>query len=341
MIPVLYTEAHRLHEPGFFFKAGAMGEAQEKRERADELLAAVKAAGYPTPVPEQLGIAPIAAIHTPDYLCFLEEAYEIWRQIPAAGPEVVPNVFAVPGMTHGYPTRIVGRAGYHMQDLASPMGEGTYVAAMAAANLAADAARRVAAGEHAAYALCRPPGHHAYADRAGGVCYLNNAAIAAQYLLRTARRVAIVDIDVHHGNGTQGVFYQRSDVFFVSLHRDPVDYHPYFCGYAQERGEGAGLGYNLNLPLPAGTGDDQYLDALDFGLRRVEKFAADALVVSLGLDAHEHDPFQGLRITTDGFARIAARLAALKLPSVLVQEGGYDRANIGANLLSFFRGFAG
>ena len=338
MLPVLYTAAHRQHEPGFFFVAGKFHAPQERIDRAEFLRDAAVAAGCELVAPAEHGLGPIAAVHTPDYLCFLEDGHRRWREIADSSEQIVPNVFAVPGLQHGYPERVVGQAGYHMQDLASPIGPGTWAAAQASANLAADAAARVIAGAPAAYAICRPPGHHAYRERGGGVCYLNNAAIAAQALRRDGRRVAIIDIDVHHGNGTQGIFYERDDVYFVSIHRDPVNYHPYFCGYAQERGAGAGLGYNLNLPLPADTGDDAYLVALEHACRRLHAFHPDTLVISLGLDAHENDPFKGLRITTGGFRRIGERLGRLGIPSVMVQEGGYDCEHIGSNLVRFLEG---
>lgn len=338
MLPVLYTDAHRQHEPGFFFVAGTFRPPEERVDRAECLRDAAVGAGCELVTPAEHGLQPVSRVHTPEYLCFLADAHARWQQIPNASQQIIPNVFSVPGLNLGYPQRVVGQAGYHMQDLASPIGEGTYAAALASANLAADAARRVLAGAPAAYAICRPPGHHAYRDRGGGVCYLNNAAIAAEMLRSQARRVAIIDIDVHHGNGTQGIFYHRDDVYFVSLHRDPIDYHPYLCGYAQERGAGAGLGYNLNLPLPRDTGDDAYESALEHACRRIRAFSPDALIVSLGLDAHEDDPFQGLRITTPGFHRIGTRIGALNLPTVLVQEGGYDSARIGANLVSFLEG---
>ena len=341
MLPVLYTPLHRQHEPGFFFVAGNFHPAQERIDRAEHLRDAAVAAGCELVTAAEHGLAPVAAVHTPDYLCFLEDAHRRWTEIPGASAEIIPNVFAVPGLHHGYPERVVGQAGYHMQDLASPIGPGTYTAALASANLAADAAQRVIGGASAAYAICRPPGHHAYRERGGGVCYLNNAAIAAQQLRQDGRRVAIIDIDVHHGNGTQGIFYERDDVYFVSIHRDPLNYHPYFCGYAQERGAGVGLGFNLNLPLPADTGDDDYLVALEHACRRLHAFQPDTLVISLGLDAHENDPFKGLRVTTEGFRRIGQRLGRLGFPCVMVQEGGYDCGHIGANLVHFLDGLTG
>lgn len=341
MLPVLYTPIHREHEPSFFFVTGRFTPAQERIDRAEQLRDAAVQAGCELVAAAEHGLGPVADVHTPDYLCFLQDGHRRWSEIPGAAPEIVPNVFAVPGLQHGYPERVVGQAGYHMQDLASPIGPGTTAAALASANLAADAAQRVLKGAKAAYAICRPPGHHAYRERGGGVCYFNNAAIAAQLLRRHGRRVAVIDIDVHHGNGTQGIFYERSDVYFVSLHRDPANYHPYFCGYAQERGAGAGLGYNLNLPLPAETGDDAYLVALEHACRRLAAYSPDALVISLGLDAHEHDPFKGLKVTTEGFRRIGERLGRLGMPSVMVQEGGYDCDHIGANLVHFLDGFTG
>jgi acetoin utilization deacetylase AcuC-like enzyme len=194
-------------------------------------------------------------------------------------------------------------------------------------------------GEDAAYALCRPPGHHAYRDMAGGFCFLNNSAIAAAHLRLRHERVAILDVDVHHGNGTQGIFYARPDVYTVSIHADPVAYYPYVWGYTHERGEGPGLGANLNIPLPIGTGDDGYMQALDLACKAIESFAPGALVVALGLDASEHDPLRGLAVTTPGFRRIGQAIARMGLPTVLVQEGGYLSDILGANLTSVLAGF--
>jgi acetoin utilization deacetylase AcuC-like enzyme len=252
---------------------------------------------------------------------------------------VFPYVFPVRGMDHGYPTSVVGQAGYHMQDLWAPIGQHTWDVAIGSANLAVAAAGHVLDGASAAYALCRPSGHHAFADMGGGNCFLNNAAIAVQYLRCKLGRVALIDVDVHHGNGSQGIFYDRDDVLFVSLHRDPVDYHPYFTGHAQERGRGAGLGFNLNLPLPVRTTDAGYLAALETACARIAAFSPDALVVSLGVDAHEDDPTAGLALTVEGFRRISARLAGLGLPTVLVQEGGYNIDTIARCVAGALAGF--
>jgi len=250
----------------------------------------------------------------------------------------VPNIH--PDRRNGsYPASAVGQAGFHMLDTGCPIGAETWVSALASAHTAVQGAALLLDEEMAAYALCRPPGHHAGRDFAAGFCYLNNSAIAAQELLAEFGRVAILDIDVHHGNGTQDIFYQRSDVLTVSLHADPLRFYPFFWGHAAERGEGEGLGYNLNIPLPRGTGDKDYLDELDRALQRIESFAPGALVVALGLDAHESDPFQGLAVSTAGFSKVASRIATLELPTLLVQEGGYLSDDLGHNLQSFLEGF--
>jgi acetoin utilization deacetylase AcuC-like enzyme len=277
-------------------------------------------------------------VHTADYLRFLETAHERWRVLPGAGPEVVPNIHPV-RRGGGYPNSVVGQAGWHMADTACPLTAESWPAIRASANSAVHAAALVMAGAPAAYALCRPPGHHAYADMAGGFCYLNNTAIAAQQLRRSAARVAIVDVDLHHGNGTQGIFYARPDVLTVSVHAEPSGFYPFFWGYAEERGEGPGTGFNLNLPLALGSGDDEFLAALDRGLAAVRDFRPEALVVALGLDAFAGDPLAGLAVSTAGFGAIARRLAGLGLPSVLVQEGGYPTEELGRNLVAFLEGF--
>jgi acetoin utilization deacetylase AcuC-like enzyme len=203
------------------------------------------------------------------------------------------------------------------------------------------AADRVVKGERLSYALCRPPGHHAYANRASGFCYLNNGALAAERLRDQHERVAILDIDVHHGNGTQAIFYDRPDVLTVSIHADPAGFYPFYWGYAEETGDQEGEGYNFNLPLPVGAGDDQWLKAVDTALERIQKFAPGALVLGLGLDAHEADPLKGGTVTTAGFARIAEKIAGLALPTAIVQEGGYLTDHLSDNLAMFLTSYEG
>jgi acetoin utilization deacetylase AcuC-like enzyme len=337
---VIYSELQKQHYPQHFLSSGAPKPNPEVPERADRLLQAALSAGLELMEPEDAGLEPIAAVHTPEYLQFLQNIYRRWCYIDGASSEVVPNIH--PDRRDGaYPASAVGQAGFHMLDTGCPISAETWNSALASAHTAVQGAALLLEEEPSAYALCRPPGHHAGRDFAAGFCYLNNSAIAAQELLAEFDRVAILDIDVHHGNGTQDIFYQRADVLTVSLHADPERFYPFFWGHASERGSGVGLGYNLNLPLPRGTGDKDYLAALDQALSRIEAHAPAALVVALGLDAHESDPFQGLAISTAGFGKIAARIAALELPTLLVQEGGYLSDELDDNLESFLDGFRG
>ena len=226
-----------------------------------------------------------------------------------------------------------------MADTACPVAPGTWGAAVASAQVALSAADLVLQDEHEAYALCRPPGHHAYSDQAGGFCFLNNAAIATQQMRGWADRLAILDVDVHHGNGTQGIFYNRADILFCSLHGDPSVFYPYYAGYADERGAGKGVGYNLNIPLAPNTGDDVYMFALGNALNAIKEFAPEYLLISLGLDTQENDPLGILSITTDGFHRMGRAIGAMVQPTLIVQEGGYLCEEIEANLLAFLGGF--
>ena len=337
---VVFHEDQLLHHPRHFLVNGVVRQCPEVPDRAAVLLESAREAGCEQVAPDDADMRPIAAVHTPEYLDYLQHIHERWRRIDGASEEVIANVHP-DRRDGGYPRSAVGQAGYHSADTACPIGPETWGAAVASASSAIRGARSLLDGESEVYALCRPPGHHAFKDIAGGFCYLNNTAIAAQLLSSKAARVAIVDVDLHHGNGTQGIFYDRDDVLTVSLHADPVRFYPFFWGYAEERGEGPGLGCNLNIPLPRGSGDDVFLEALRRALGRVRAFAPDFLVVSLGLDAYEGDPLAGLAVTTDGFGRIAETLGDLGLPSLLVQEGGYLCDDLGCNLAAFLRGFAG
>jgi len=331
-------EHQRRQYPRNFLVNGTGQPNPEVPERIDRLLQSIATDAHEIAEPSDHGLGPIAAVHTPEYIRFLSRIYERWARIPDASEEVIPNIH--PDRREvGYPLSAVGQAGYHMADTACPIGADSWDAIRWSANCAAAAARHVAEGAPCAYALCRPPGHHAFSDLAGGFCYVNNSAVAAPLLRQAHARVEIVDVDLHHGNGTQGIFYRRPDVFTLSVHADPIRFYPFFWGHADERGAGPGLGYNLNLPLPRGSRDQDFLDTLDRGLESVQAFAPGALVVALGLDAFEGDPFGGLSVTTEGFGQIAARLARLRLPTVIVQEGGYLCDGLGDNLAAFLAGF--
>lgn len=330
------------HAPRFFLIRGQVRPHFEVPARAEALLAACHAMGMDIATPLPIDQAALRTVHTQDYLDFLRDAAATWAAIPDAGPEVLPNTHPAPEMlaTGGrMPQGLPGRIGWYTTDLACPIGPGTWEASEAAAACAI-AAADVAAGGGSAYALARPPGHHAYAARAGGHCYINNAALAAQRLrAKGASRVAVLDIDSHHGNGTQGMFWDRGDVLFVSVHGDPNRYYPWYTGHADERGTGEGEGFNVNLPLPFGTADDGWLDAIGTGIAAIRRFGAEALVVSLGFDASRDEPLNALAVTEDGFARAGAAIGALRLPTAIVQEGGYNVAVIGTLLQRFIGGF--
>jgi acetoin utilization deacetylase AcuC-like enzyme len=327
----VYDSSERAHDPQFFLSSGAPQPCPEKPARAQALLAAVNRMDLRVVPPLDRGPDPIRAVHPDRYLTFLEHIYPRWQRIAGASAEVIPNIHP-DRRDLGYPASAVGQAGYHMTDTSCPIGAATWAAAYASAQTALHAADLVACGDRSAYALCRPPGHHAFAELAGGFCYLNNSAIAAEALTQAGHRVAILDVDLHHGNGTQGIFYRRADVLTLSIHADPVRFYPFFWGYADEIGEAEGEGFNLNLPLARGTGDEGFLAALDTALDRVAAFGTTALVLALGLDAFAGDPFAGLSVTTPGFARIGAVVAGLDLPTVIVQEGGYMCPELGDNL---------
>jgi acetoin utilization deacetylase AcuC-like enzyme len=336
---VFFDAGHAAHAPDFFLMRGRLRANFEVPARAEALVAACRALGLPVVAPPAPDMAAIAAVHDAGFLEFLRTGHAAWAALDAAGPEIVPNIHPTPEMlAQGarVGTGLVSQAGWYVADAGCPIGPRTWDAALGAAACALAGAARIIGGDRAAYALCRPPGHHAYAARAGGHCFLNNAAIAVEALRRAGfDRVATLDIDSHHGNGTQGIFWQRTDVLTISVHGDPNRYYPWFVGHAEERGGG----FNLNLPLAIGTGDAGWLAAIDAGLAAVRHFDPQALVVSLGFDASEHEPLNALSVTEDGFARAGAAIAALDRPTLLVQEGGYAVDWLGRLLTRFLQGF--
>lgn len=334
---VCHPEQKR-HYPEHFLVNGRFQPNPEMPERYDRLLEGALAAGCAPETPSMQGMQAIEAVHSSAYLEFLEHAHERWQRIDGAADSVTPNIHP-DRRDVGYPASVVAQAGYHMADAAAPVAGGTWDSARWSAWTATHAAGLVLEGEHHAYALCRPPGHHAFGDMAGGFCYLNNTAIGVQLLRKAHERVAILDVDLHHGNGTQSIFYARNDVLTVSIHADPLRFYPFFWGYANEQGQDDGLGFNLNLPLQRGSGDPEFLSALEIAIERIRAFSPGALVIALGLDAFEGDPFGGLRISTGGFRVIAARIAArLRVPTLIVQEGGYLCDELGENLSQFLQG---
>jgi acetoin utilization deacetylase AcuC-like enzyme len=312
----------------------------ERVERAERIRDALAAAGHPLVEPAAHGMGPVLAVHEPALVGFLEQAWPAWRA--AGGPEVlIPDTFPIPQLARGGGRDLgggTGRPGWFCFDTATPLVAGSFTAAVAAADAALTAADLVAGGAPAAYALCRPPGHHAGPGYYGGFCLLNNAAIAARSLA-TLGRVAVVDVDFHHGNGTQDVFWEDPDVLYVSLHGDPASHYPHFTGAAEEAGGGRGQGATHNVPLPDGTGDDEYLSALAAAAELVAGFGAATMVVSLGFDTLDGDPIGAFRLSRDGHRRVGRLLAGLGLPTLLVQEGGYALEAIGGCAVAALAGF--
>lgn len=321
---------------------GALVPCFERPERAEIILRHLSDAGFAAPTePGDRGIDPIAAVHDPDYLQFLQHAHERWltEHGPEAG-DALPTAWATHGLRKVLPRRIDGQLGYYCFDAGTPIGSGTWSGIYWAAQTALHAFSLVSGGERAAYALTRPPGHHAHRALYGGYCYLNNAAIAAQEFIDAGcARIAILDVDYHHGNGTQDIFYHRDDVLTVSLHADPRDSYPYFMGHGDEIGAGAGEGCNCNVPLPCGTDWSSYAEALAYACGAVQRFAPQALVVSLGVDTYEGDPLSRFRMPASAFPRIGAAITRMGLPTLFVQEGGYVSEALGQNVVEVLRGF--
>ncbi|WP_133650707.1 histone deacetylase family protein [Paraburkholderia flava] len=326
-----------LHHPRTYLSRGQMRTPQEVPERAERLVTAAHALGFDVREPADAGTAPIAAVHDMNYLRFLEEAHHDWKKMPADwGDEVMSNVF----VRDRNPLRgVLGQAARYLADGSCPVGEQTWRSAYWSAQSALAAANAVKEGAHEAWALCRPPGHHARADAAGGFCYLNNAAIAAQSLRERHARVAILDTDMHHGQGVQEIFYGRDDVLYVSIHGDPTNFYPVVAGFEDERGEGRGDGFNVNLPMPHGSSEEAFFERLGDALRVLKRFQPDALVLALGFDIYKDDPQSQVAVTTEGFGRLGEAIGALGLPSVIVQEGGYHLQSLEANARAFFDGF--
>ncbi|GAA6120959.1 histone deacetylase family protein [Acidovorax sp. FG27] len=300
----------------------------------------------PLATPCAADMALVRRVHASEYLDFLQNAWAQWLALDAANAalDILPSVWPGHGLRRDvHPANFSAQVGRFAFDSGSPITAGTWEAAEAGAACAIDAARAVATagGPRAAFALTRPPGHHAGTDFYGGYCFLNNSALAAQALREAGmERVAVLDVDYHHGNGTQQIFYGRGDVLTVSLHGDPLTEYPFYLGYADETGEGEGAGWNLNLPLAAGTGVDAWFDALQRGLARVAQSDAGALVVALGVDTFAGDPISQFRLQSPDYLRIGRQIATAGLPTVFVLEGGYAVAEIGVNVVNVLEGFA-
>ncbi|WP_291519790.1 histone deacetylase family protein [Acidovorax sp.] len=337
-----HNPLHAGHAPVHEFFRGERVPCFETPERVFHVEQALRERGHAVAVPDTDSSAVLAQVHTPRYLAFLQTAWTQWLQISPHNAQLqpFPSVWPVRTLRSDVePANFIARLGLYSMDNGSPLAAGTWDAAKAGADAAASAASKVSRGGRAAFCCTRPPGHHAGADFMGGYCFLNNAAVAAQTLRNQgAHRVAVLDVDYHHGNGTQSIFYDRADVLFVSLHGDPCTEYPFYLGHADETGEGDGAGFNLNLPLAAGSSAAAWFSALAVACQRIAEYRADALVVSLGLDAFEGDPISRFALTSADFSRLGERLGTLGLPTVFVLEGGYAAAELGTNAVNVLEG---
>ena len=334
----IFNAAQLGHKPQRYLSKGKMVHYPDQPERVRRLLVGVRTAKGIIHAAKKFDSSFYTAAHSPRHVDFLENGFKEWSKLEGSYKEMMPSVRPAPGLQQ-YSNHILGKAGWHLSDFSCPLLYETWGAVKASADTALTAADAVASGDRAVYALCRPPGHHAQYDRAAGFCYLNNAALAATWLRKTHAKVAVLDIDVHHGNGTQQIFYKNKNVFTVSVHADPDEFYPFYQGFESQKGEGDGEGFNLNLTLPVKSGNAVWLNNLEKAMTAIEEFSPGALVLSLGLDAHEADPLEGGAVTTPGFAEMAVMIRSLDLPTVIIQEGGYLTPYLGDNLASFLTGF--
>jgi acetoin utilization deacetylase AcuC-like enzyme len=346
---IFYSDNHRNHHPPFeVFDGGKRVPYLENPDRMDQILKALKKTDWAElTAPSDFGLDPIYAVHDKEYITFLASAWTEWLDSDpevAASPKqnaFLPATFAL-RRTPRVPNTLLGKAGFYMMDLSACIVEATYKVALTSANCALSTAEFISSSTvnrpSSAFGLCRPPGHHAGKDYAGGYCFINNASVAANWL-SSKGKVAILDIDYHAGNGTQDIFYNRNDVLTISIHGDPDFEYPHYAGFSDETGAGAGYGFHKNFPLPKETGDTQYLSALDESLGMIKEFVPNYLVVSAGMDTFDGDPLGTFKITREGIREIGKRIAALHLPTAIIMEGGYANEALGTNIVTLLENF--
>jgi len=337
----VFSPLHAGHAGTMELISGAIVPGFEKPPRAEIIKARVESENLGPILPPRVhDLAAAKRVHRADYIDFLPT---VWPQWEAAGHEgcALPFTWPTRGLRGDVlPKTIDARLGFYSFDGGAPFVKGTWDAIKSSYDVALTAAAIVNDGERAAFALCRPPGHHAGAGFMGGYCYINNAAVVAQWFRgQGAGRISILDVDYHHGNGTQEIFYTRSDVQVLNLHADPMVEYPYFLGHADERGQGPGEGFNLNYPMPFGTDWDAWNASLEEACRKLVAYAPDVIVVSLGVDTFEKDPISQFKLKSPDYPKIGARIARLGLPTLFVMEGGYAVDEIGINAVGVLTGF--
>lgn len=337
---VFYSDDHNLHFPKGEIYGGEFVVPFERPARMDYVLERLKEVGMTDiNAPGEIDMGPVNAIHDAGFLNFLETAYDDWKAAGFGG-DVIAVSYPARRMQQRVPTYIDGKAGYYCLAMETSIAEGTWKAAVSSCAVAQSAQKAVAGGDRVAFGMCRPPGHHASTDQYGGYCFLNNAAITAQMFRDNgASRVAILDIDFHHGNGTQDIFYQRGDVLFCSLHGEPENAFPYFLGYADETGVGEGEGLNANYPMPEGSAYDVWSTALHEAIAKIRAYGPDALVVSLGVDTFKEDPISFFKLESDDYLTCGNAIAGLNLPTAFIMEGGYAIEAVGTNTVNVLQGF--
>lgn len=336
----IFTERHNLRNSKTELFGGQLVEPFERPSRAEYIIGRVREVGLGSiSDPDDFGMDPILAIHDQGFIDFLQVAWADWQAAGNKG-EAMPTVWPARRMSLRIPNDIEGRLGYYALACETTLSDGTWEAAYASAQVALTGAQRLNDGAKSVFSLCRPPGHHAAIDMYGGYCFVNNAAVAAQHLLDTgAKRIAILDVDFHHGNGTQDIFDARDDVLFISLHGDPMDAFPHFLGHADETGSGKGDGLTVNYPMPPNTDFATWRAALKKALAKIAEYAPDKLIISLGVDTFETDPISFFKLKSKDFTTYGADIASLSLPTLFVMEGGYDIAEIGVNTVNVLQGF--
>jgi acetoin utilization deacetylase AcuC-like enzyme len=346
---IFSNQLHHLHNGRQEMFRGRLVDCHEVPQRLEHVLSELAR----RPVGELLSPsvnlpldAALRSVHSPEYLAFLSTAWDEWVSLSPdnVNRDALPSVWPLPG-NHAFrmdrpPLNFAAKLGQYAFDAGTPLMSGSWMAAREGAACALAAAQAVSTGESSAVALTRPPGHHAGKAYMGGYCFLNNAAIAAQHLrTQGLQRIAVMDIDYHHGNGTQAIFDERSDVYTLSIHGDPQTEYPFFLGHADERGTGIGEGFNMNFPLPKGTAFETWYEILQRALQVIADFSPQALVVPLGLDTYEGDPISGFKLKSAHYLQVGRALASLRLPTVFTLEGGYAVADFGINTVNVLEGF--
>ncbi len=338
----IYSKKHILRNSLTELSGGELVKPFESPDRIKFILNEIskrKLGSILEPTNQDLNI--IYKVHDKKYVKFLESAWHEWIKEGFKG-EAIPTVWPSRSMKSKIiPKHIEGKLGYYCLANETSISKGTIEGAYESVKVALTAAE-ILQKEKSIFALCRPPGHHASKDQYGGYCFFNNIAIAAEKLLENgAKKIFILDIDFHHGNGTQEIFYKRSDVFFSSLHGDPTEAFPHFLGHADEIGKGGGKGFNINYPMPKNTSYAQWKKSLNKAIIQVDKFKPDFLLISLGVDTFEKDPISFFKLKSNDYFDVGKIISSLNLPTLFIMEGGYAINEIGINTVNILKGFEG